>query len=80
MSKGKTKLTLSIDTEAVRKGKQYSRRHRKSLSALIEQHLLSLSGKKPKTVADTLTGIIKLKKGETVESILAASITEKHLR
>ena len=36
------KLTLRISSEVAEKGKQYARRHKKSLSKLIEDQLLQL--------------------------------------
>ena len=58
-----TKLTLNVDTEIIYEAKSYAKRHKISLSKLIENYLNSLtrvSNKKSAVSAlvESLTGII----------------------
>lgn len=58
-----TKLTLNVDKDIVEEAKRYARKHRVSLSNLIENYLNSLV-EKPKenkdisALVESLTGII----------------------
>jgi predicted nucleic acid-binding protein len=58
-----TKLTLNLDTEIISEAKTYAKRHKVSLSKLIENYLNSLTreSKKQSSVSalvESLTGII----------------------
>lgn len=57
----KTKLTLTIEQSVVEEAKRYSRKNRKSLSALIEEflHQLSHKSKTQPSVVETTKGILK---------------------
>ena len=76
----KTKLTLSIDKDTTEKAKRYAKKRGKSLSKLIESYLRGLDADRKPSIVDGMVGIVKLKKGETVESIIKRAIVEKHLR
>lgn len=76
----KTKLTLSIDKRATDRAKRYAKKRGKSLSQLIENYLLGLDTEREPTIVDAMVGIIKLRKGETAESIIRKAILKKHLK
>jgi hypothetical protein len=41
-----TKLTLSVDTQVIRRAKLYARKHKKSLSEIVTRYLDHLSNEK----------------------------------
>ena len=54
------KLTLKLDKEAIGSAKQYARKHKTSVSALVENYFRSLTaGKKKKYKAEELAGCLK---------------------
>ncbi len=57
----KTKLTLTIEQSVIEEAKQYSRKNRKSLSALIEEflHQLSHRSKTQSSVVEKTKGVLK---------------------
>ena len=63
------KLTLRISTEVAEKGKRYAKRHKKSLSQLVEDQLLQLfSQESPQineSIPDDLLFLKGLAKGNT---------------
>ena len=60
-----SKLTLKLDAEVIRKAKLYARKHKTSISRMVESYLRGLESLKEEEVkahplVDRLTGIIAL--------------------
>ena len=77
----KTKLTLTIEQSVVEEAKRYSRKNRKSLSALIEEflHQLSYKNQAQVSVVEKTKGILKDKyQGKADKEIREEIYREKY--
>ncbi len=76
----KTKLTLTIDQQTVKKAKEHVGKTSESLSSVIENFLRGLPGKKSKqSVVDASRGLLKRKFGKlTDKDIYKEYYREKH--
>lgn len=79
------KLTLSLNQEVIEKAKKYAKRHRTSLSRLIEAYFNSLTGDqedendiKTTPLVDSLRGVIELPKDFDYKKERAKLLIEKH--
>lgn len=78
-----TKLTLTIDDSVIEIAKKYAKQKGKSLSAIVENYLMSLTSKEnkgdqisPKVLK--LMGVIKLPKDFDYKKELAKGLSKKH--
>lgn len=84
-----SKLTLSINKEVIEQAKKYSRKKNKSISAMVEEFLKTVSSNNesiekdflPESkLTDSITGIFASEyKGEEYGSLLEEALMEKHL-
>lgn len=63
-----TKLTLKLDETIIEKSKEYAKNHKTSLSKLIENYLLNITGEKGNDekitpLVKSLSGVINLPEG-----------------
>lgn len=80
-----TKLTLTIDDSVISSAKKYAQEKGKSLSAIVENYLKSISAKerKEETISPKvlkLMGVVKLPKDFDYKSELANSLAKKYKR
>lgn len=77
------KLTLSIDHSTIERAKIYAKKHKISVSKLIESYLNSLTGKKEEPteitpLVESLSGVISLDKNYDYQKDYADFLTEKY--
>ena len=77
-----TKLTLTIDDEVVSSAKKYARVKGKSLSAVVEHYLKSVSGPMEREQSLSprilkMKGVIKLPEGFDYKTQLGKAMSEK---
>ncbi len=83
-----TKLTLTVDGDVIDSAKEYARKHKRSLSNIIEEYLKSLTGQSKQEEKPDLSAIVKELKGsvrdpnpdKSYKELLADSLVDKHLR
>ena len=78
----KTKLTLTIDKEVVIEAKKYSRRHRISISNIVESELkrkIGVSIEKKKSAVKMLTGSLNLEKLRKIKDDKLQYLIKKHV-
>lgn len=82
-----TKLTLSIDSDVIEKAKQYAKKHRRSLSNIVEDYLKAISGSKEKEEIDELDpdvkalwNSVKIPDDKDYKELLQDSLIEKYLK
>lgn len=81
-----TKLTLSVDKSVIEGAKEYAKSQGRSLSAIIEEYLKSVSvltSRQTKTdelhpLISELSGSVKIPNNKTYDEILAESLIEKY--
>jgi len=79
-----TKLTLTVETEVIKKAKSYARQTGRSLSELIEKYLENLTDEQPETLNISpklrkLVGAVKLPTDFDEKKELTAYFENKHL-
>ena len=81
-----TKLTLSIEQDVIERAKKYAQRTRRSISALVEDYLSSISAEIQEPshrllnpITRGLVGVIKNDSDVDYDDILTASLMEKYL-
>lgn len=80
-----TKLTLTIEDSVISSAKKYATKKGKSLSAIVENYLKSISAKEKKDAAispkiSKLMGVIKLPKDFDYKTELTGILTKKYLK
>jgi hypothetical protein len=80
------KLTLSIEQDVIERAKKYAQSTRRSISALVEDYLSSISAENQESphralnpITRDLAGIIKTKNTADYEDILTNALMEKYL-
>ena len=79
-----TKLTLLLDKRIIGRAKAYAKRHRKSLSGLVENYFKSLTEKQAidngdvTPLVDELTGVLKLKPDFDFKKDRLKHLEDKH--
>lgn len=76
----KTKLTLTIDRETLRKARALSRRRKKTISGIIEEYLKQITDKKENSIVDKLIGAAEgtYPNDMPYEQIVRESATKKY--
>lgn len=77
------KLTLNVDRTIVEQAKAYAKKHKVSLSKLIESYLTSLVNQKPSEVEITplvqsLSGVINLDEDTDIKKAYTDYLIEKY--
>lgn len=79
-----TKLTLSLDKEVIEQAKVYAKKHKVSLSFLIENYLLKITTDLQETsvmkgsIVEELSGIISLDNDATFKEKYTEYLEEKY--
>lgn len=78
-----TKLTLKLEETIIEKAKEYAKNHKTSLSKLIENYLLNITGEKGNDemitpLVKSLSGIINLPEGFDHKKGYADFLTGKY--
>jgi hypothetical protein len=81
-----TKLTLSIDKSVIESAKQYAKSQGRSLSAIIEEYLKSVSKLKSSKIdsqdlhplVKELSGSVKIPNNKSYDEVLAEALIEKY--
>ena len=82
------KLTLSIDQEIIEAAKDYARKHKRSLSNIVEEYLKALSDRKSTKGKGELSKIVRELKGsiklprdsKSYKDLLQDALVEKYLK
>ncbi len=83
-----TKLTLTIEADVIAKAKNYARKRKRSVSRMVEDYLLAVSGADSAeasrsvhegTLTRSVTGMFKDEyKGQSYHDLLEDALMEKH--
>ena len=78
-----TKLTLRLNSKVIETAKVWAKKHKTSLSKMIESYLGSVTGQKSERIEITplvksLSGIIELPEGYDYREEYTKHISEKH--
>lgn len=79
----KTKLTLRLNNDVIRRAKIYAQKHKTSLSKMIESYLNSVTGNKSENIEITplvksLSGVIELPEDYDYRKDYADHLSEKY--
>lgn len=74
------KLTLSIDGDAIRKGKEYARSTGRSLSGIVEEYLNRLDAAPTEGLSDSVTALLGIGRGPADENDYREHLERKHAR
>ena len=75
-----TKLTLSMDEAAIRKGKEYARDTGRSLSGILEDYLNRLADDRRGGLSNSVSALIGIGRGDADEDSYRAHLEGKHAR
>lgn len=84
MKRSDTKITLKLKQEAIQKAKAYAKRHKESLSRLVERYFESVCetqapAEEPATpIVKELSGVVRMKKGAAGRKLYAEYIAKKY--
>ena len=78
-----TKLTLSVDKHIIEEARKYAKRHKVSLSHIIESYLKLLTQRKTEEteltpLVESLSGVIKLEEGYDYKTEYSDFLLEKY--
>jgi len=82
----KTKLTLTVEPEVLKKAKQYARKHKTSVSAMFSRVVRALAVRENEravhvprgSALEKLSGIITLPEGKTDDDLIYEVLAEKY--